>query len=355
MLMKIGLARQAATEWVRMHARKEKGYLGAYFSGSTVGRLDQDTLPVGSDVDVVVVRDGQEPPPKLGKLIFQNTLIEVTYISSGQLDSAEQVLRSYHLAGSFRTDTLIDDPTGRLRQLQQQVSQHFNESRWIVHRCMEARNRTESGLRSLNVGAPLHELAMSWLFPTGVMTHVVLVAALRNPTVRLRYLKAREVLEGYGLADIHQELLGFLGCADWTAKQTEHHLLGLEETFDAAAKFAHTEFFFSSDITPQARPIAIDGSRVLIQEGNHREAVFWIAATYARCLHILAVDAPEEHQRLRSLFENLLADLGITAKQDFIQRGQAALDYMPKLWDTAERIMNANPEIVQHNETDEFL
>jgi hypothetical protein len=27
----------------------------------------------------------------------------------------------------------------------------------------------------------------AWLFPTGVTCHVLLVAALRNPTVRLRY------------------------------------------------------------------------------------------------------------------------------------------------------------------------
>ena len=35
-------------------------------------------------------------------------------------------------------------------------------------------------------------------------------------------------------------------------------------------------------ITPAARPIAIDGSRELIEAGAHREAVFWIVATFAR-------------------------------------------------------------------------
>ncbi|MFK4066636.1 hypothetical protein [Streptomyces sp. NPDC029674] len=34
----------------------------------------------------------------------------------------------------------------------------------------------------------------AWLFPTGVTCHVLLAAALRNPTVRLRYPAACEAL-----------------------------------------------------------------------------------------------------------------------------------------------------------------
>jgi len=52
---------------------------------------------------------------------YQDALLEVTYLASHQLASAEEVLASVHLAGSFRTDTLIADPTGWLGTLQQAV------------------------------------------------------------------------------------------------------------------------------------------------------------------------------------------------------------------------------------------
>lgn len=76
------------------------------------------------------------------------------------------------------------------------------------------------------------------------------------------------------------------------AQRGQHHLRELATTFDATVQVAKTPFFFSSDITPTARPIAIDGSQRLIDSGDHHEAVFWIIATFARCHTILAADAP---------------------------------------------------------------
>lgn len=108
--------------------------------------------------------------------------------------------------------------------------------------------------------------------PTSVTTHVLLVAALRNPTVRLRYLAARDVLADYGQVGLYPELLRLLGCAQLTRQRVQQHLRELTRTFDAAAAVAKTPFFFSSDITALARPIAID-------------------ATFARCHKILAADA----------------------------------------------------------------
>ncbi|MBV9140822.1 MAG: hypothetical protein JO115_07880 [Pseudonocardiales bacterium] len=51
--MRVGTARAAAVRWVMCHARREGGFRGAYFSGSTVGSPDDAELPAASDVDVV--------------------------------------------------------------------------------------------------------------------------------------------------------------------------------------------------------------------------------------------------------------------------------------------------------------
>jgi hypothetical protein len=68
----------------------------------------------------------------------------------------------------------------------------------------------------------------------------------------------------------------------------QHYLNGVAQTFDAAAAMGRKEFPFSCDITPDARAVAIGGSQQLIDAGHHREAVFWIVATHARCTQILA-------------------------------------------------------------------
>ncbi|UVI33154.1 hypothetical protein [Paenibacillus spongiae] len=344
--MKVGVARAKAQEWIAKHASLEPGFCGAYFSGSTVGMSDDAELAAASDIDVVVITSDTEPALKLGKFIYEGALIEVTYLSSNDIASAEEVLASYHLAGSFRMNTIIADPTGHLSKLQAEVSDSFNKRLWVDRRCENVRLKIENGLRSINPSAPLHDLVQSWLFPTGVTTHLILVAALRNPTVRKRYAAAREVLSEYGLAHVYPELLALLGCTHLTSERIEHHLDELTSTFDAAAAVAQTPFFFSTDITASARPIAIDGSRELIRSGLHHEAVFWIVATFARCHKILAADASTQLQLAhRPAFEAIISDLGFTSTGDFIPRAEGVLQYLPRLMDTVETILHKNPAI----------
>ena len=319
---------------------------GRSSSGSTIWLADGAALPPASDVDVVVVTAREEPPPKLGKFRYRGVLLEVTYLSWGQLASAEEVLASYHLAGSFRTDTIIADPTGHLGRLHAQVAGGFAELVWVRRRCEAARHKIEHGLRAIDASAPLHDQVTAWLFPTGVTTHVLLVAALRNPTVRLRYLAARQVLVDYGHSSVYPELLQLLGCARLARHQVQRHLRELARTFDATAAVARTPFFFSGDITPAARPVAIGGSQHLIDRGCHREAVFWMVATFARCHKILAADGPQGLQHaLAPAFEATVADLGITSTDDILRRADDVTSFLPRLWETTEAILSANPGI----------
>ncbi|MFJ2373060.1 hypothetical protein ACIOZL_09680 [Streptomyces sp. NPDC087769] len=343
--MRVGTARAAAVQWVTEHARPDPGFRGAFFSGSTVGLPDDAELSPYSDVDIVVVTAVPAPPAKPGKLRFRDALLEVSLLPWGELASADEVLSSYHLAGSFRRDTVVDDPTGRLRELRADVSRRFAERPWVRRRCLDAERRIETRLAAFDASAPFHEQVMSWLFPTGVTTHVLLVAALRNPTVRLRYPAAREVLDAYGQAHLYPELLELLGCARLSAARTGHHLDELARTFDAAAEVARTPFFFSGDITAGARPVAIDGSRYLVERGDHREAVFWIIATFARCHTVLAADAPELHQARLPAFRDAVADLGVTSTDDLLRRGERVIAFLPELRRTAEKILSAGTGI----------
>ncbi|ROQ70621.1 hypothetical protein EDD93_5145 [Streptomyces sp. 840.1] len=344
--MRVGTARAAAVRWVAAHARPAAGYRGAYFSGSTVGRPDDAELAPSSDIDVMVVTAQDEPPAKPGKLRCEGVLLEISYVPLAELRDPAEVLSSYHLAGGFRTDTVIDDPTGVLRALHAQVAPRFAGRSWVRRRCLDARHRVESRLAAFDASAPFHEQVPAWMFPTGVTTHVLLVAALRNPTVRLRYPAVRDVLTEYGKAELYPELLGLLGCADVPEHRVRHHLAELAETFDATVPVARTPFFFSSDLTAQARPVAVGGSLELLDRGDHREAVFWIVATFARCHTVLAVDAPALHAARLPAFEAAVAALtGITGTADILARRAEVIRFLPRLWAAAEDVMAAGPDI----------
>jgi len=345
--MRVETARAVAVEWVMRHAAPEPWFRGAYLGGSTAALPGGAELPAASDVDVFVVTAESEPSSRPGKFMHGGVLLEVSPLPWRLLASPEAVLAHYHLAGGLRADTVFADPTGALRAVQAQVSRHFAEETWVRRRCAHARQGIENFLGSIDASAPWHDQVTSWLFGTGVTTHVLLVAALRNPTVRLRYLRARDVLAEYGQAGVYPELPGLLGCADMAPERVAHHLDGLTLTFDAAAAARRTPYRFGSDIAPAARPIAIDGSRALIRSGCHREAVFWIAATFARCHAILAVDAPEAQRALAPAFDSLLADLGIAGTGDILRKAEAVRRFLPRLWETAEAILSANPGIAR--------
>ena len=159
-----------------------------------------------------------------------------------------------------------------------------------------------------------------------------------------RYLAARDLLTEFRLSDVYPHLLNLLGCLNLTPDRAEHHLDELTQTFDIASRVARTRFGFSSDITPISCPIAIDGTREQIKQGNHREVVFWLIATYTRCHKILATDAPELERERSSVFQDMMADLGIQSPADLASRAEAAIAFLPTLWEATEEILAANPD-----------
>jgi hypothetical protein len=344
--MTVKQAKDVARRWVMEEASKVPGFYGAFYAGSTNWLPDDAALPATSDVDVMVVLTDPDPPHKPGKFVYRDVLLEVSYLPSEQLRSPGLILGHYHLAGSFRTQSIISDPSGRLTELQAAVSRDYAKRRWVYKRCEHANNNVLRFLRLLNASETFHDQVTAWLFATGVTTHVLLVAGLKNPTVRRRYVAARDLLEEYGHLDFHEALLELLGCARMSRAQAELHLAALTDAFDAAKAVVKTPFFFASDISDIARPIAIDGSRELIERGQHREAVFWIVATYCRCQKVLHHDAPAG---MKDGFDHgyrlLLGDLGITSFADLRRRGKRVNGFLPRVWEVAEAIMAANRSI----------
>ena len=159
-------------------------------------------------------------------------------------------------------------------------------------------------------------------------------------------MAARELLESYGRLDFYENLLELLGCAQMSRARVEAQLPALIEVFDAAKRVIKTPFFFAADISNMARPVAIEGSRELIECGYHREAIFWMVATYSRCQMVLYHDAPVALQdRFHQGYDQLLGELGITSTADLDQRSEQIQAFLPRLWDVTEAILTANPEI----------
>lgn len=338
-------AKAIARQWVIETASKAPDFYGACYAGSANWLPDNATLPATSDLDVWVILTGPIPE-KMGKFIYQDVMLEVSYMSQDQFQSPELILGDYHLAGNFRAPNIILDPSGQLAQLQAAVAKAYARRQWVYRRCEHARNKILTMLQGLKASDPFHDQVNTWLFPAGITTHVLLVAGLKNPTVRRRYMAARDLLAEYQHLDFYEALLELLGCAQMSRERVEHHLAALTKVFDLTKTMVKTPFPFTSDINDMSRSIAIDGSWELIERGYHREAIFWIAVTYSRCQKVLCHDAPPEVQASFSPgYRDLLGDLGIASFADLQQHAEQVRGFLPQVWEVAEAIIAANPGI----------
>ncbi|WP_084961132.1 hypothetical protein [Thermoactinospora rubra] len=312
--MKIGEARAVAARWVAGH--RVPGFAGAYVSGSAAWLPAEAELPATSDVDVVILVDG-EVPPKLGKLRHHGVLLDVGY---APVQPAEEVLASPALAPAVSRGVILADPDGSLAALHAAVAARFALPHWVRARC-EALEERIAALARLDDGRPLAERVLAWAFPASLPTLVILTAVRANPTVRRRYVAAREVLTRYGEADFHEEVLGWLGCARLARARVAAHLDRLADVYDRVPYDPARPY--GTDLGPEARRISIDGTRELIEQGLHREAVWWIVVTLARCLTF----SPYGTAALRELLD----DLGAGTPEAMRERAGAVVAGLPRL------------------------
>ncbi|MEU4366318.1 hypothetical protein [Micromonospora chersina] len=334
--MRVGVARAVAVGWVREEMRRDPSVGGAFFSGSTVGLPDDAVLPSWSDVDVLLVRDG--PAAKVGKFVHRGVLLEVSALTWAELGSPEDVLGSWVFAPMFRAGGVIADPSGRLAAIRDRVAAGFADPVWVRRRCAGVRRRIEDGLGRRDERASLAEQVLGWVFPTSLLAVWPAVAGLRDPTVRRRYVRAREVLGAYGFGDRYEELLGSLDGGGVGPDRVREHLAGLAVTFDEAARVARTPFPFVADLSAAGRPVVLDGSAELVAAGAHREAMFWVVVTYARCHAVLAADAPGRERVLRPAFEAAVADLRVASAADRRRRAAELLGSLPRWQAVADAV-----------------
>jgi hypothetical protein len=344
--MKLTQAREAARQWMIEEGSRIPGFRGAYTVGSTNWLPDDAELNAASDLDMMVVLADQNQTNKRHKFIYHDALLEVSFLQNDQSQSPDKVLSDYHLAPSFRTTKVMFDPVGFLSPLLALVSREYAKRHWVRQRCTNAKDKILAYLRSIKDGEAPHDQVNACLFRAGIMTHVVLVAGLRNPTVRTRYATVRELLAQYGHLEFHETILELLGTAGIRRERVSQHLATLTEIFEAAKKLIKTPFPFASDISDTARSFAFEGSLELIGRGFYREAMFWIAVTHSRCQKVLSLDAPKDlTQNLMASYQALVSDLGVSTFAKVQQRCAEIERVLPRLCAVAEEIMEANHEI----------
>lgn len=182
---------------------------------------------------------------------------------------------------------------------------------------------------------------MSCGFGPSCIAFPILAAAGRNCTVRKRIPAARAALEAYGEDAFFPQLERALGCEGMNREALRVHLAELERTFDIASQTDGPSrgYAFRSDIRPEARDVAIDGCRKLLEGDHPADAVFWMMATFARCQIVLRMDDPALYAQRLPALQAFAAALGVDTQEKALQRQQLARTILAEAEAVAERIV----------------
>lgn len=341
-------AHAIAREWVWANRERIPGYIGAYLAGSVSWLADNDPISPNSDIDIMIVVEDDTIAPKPGKFIYHNVLLEASIVPFSLIADPGPAAGRYHIATSIARQKVLDDPFEMLGPRFAIIAAEFPRRHRVIARMDAVQSGIVTGLGNIPADTPFHQQVMMWLFPTGVTTHLLLVAGLRNPTVRRRYVEARHLLESYGESAQFDALLALIGCEHITRRDADRYLAALEPVFATAATVESSTSRWTSDISSAARRISIDGTQELIGLGYYRESMFWIVATFTRCLDVLAKAGEERISPQADLaFRSLMTDLGIESLDDITTSSSEVIAALPAIRATADRILDRNPEVTQ--------
>lgn len=336
--MRIDEARLQAARWVREHSAGP-GVVGAVFSGSTLGAAPEAELGADSDVDVILVTAG-DAPAKLGPVDVDGLRLDVSFLSASETRDHDAVARSFFLAPSFAQDAIIVDDDDHLRAVHEHVRRVFADPAVVRDRYADVLHRMDGRLAAVERAGSWPERLLLWLFAASLPTQVLLVAGLRNPTVRLRYRAVRTLLDDRGLADHYPELLDQLGAGALDPRTVRAQLAPLAAVLDAAELAAGTSAT-AADVGPVARAVAVTGSERMIVSGDHREAVFWLAVSLLRGQVVLETSAPgvaEQHRR--EVLDAVATLTGLRTADDLVRRTAVLGRARAALVDTAEELVS---------------
>ncbi len=347
--MKTAEVKKIARAWVQSEGPKLRGYQGAYFSGSINTRPNDSDYPPTSDVDIKFVLDeGDRVALEKLHLVFDydGLMLDRSVQPFENFQDAQNVLGSPWLASHFATNSVIEDPSGRLMSVHHYVAQHYAERGWVEKRCAQVA-RDFQPYKEMMVGSrsdPVYRLG----FPLVVLTlaQFLLVAHLQNPTVRKALIITQAILEEYGESPLHEEVLQVLGSATMTSEQVALHLDELRAAYPYATSVFQTRFSIDQNMSEAVRPTAIAAAQALIDAGYHREALFGILVHRALCQIAIDYDAPPAEQaRYDWQYEQLLQALGLATPDDHVARADLAQRTFDRIRVVAAAIMDKNPAI----------
>jgi hypothetical protein len=298
-------------EWVDRYARPRPDFAGAYLWAGITALPPDAPFPLYRDVDVVIVLTEGAPDDE-EEFFYRGLLLEVIWQNLAAHQDAAAVLASPSKGPNLATTRILADPTGTLEPLRRAVAAEYPRRRWVQARCAAEQAAAEEALAAMRQAATPADRLNAARFILGMLSGLLALAQLRRPTTRRTLALLRELLDEQERPDLNEAALTVMGSVHLSRADVQALLDQCVRAFDRAIEVHQTPIPYGFALRPHLRPYHVEGTQEMIDEGNHREALFWITCLDTAYL-ALEQDAPEpEKSAFAAQFEAMLAALGFT-------------------------------------------
>ncbi len=328
-------------EWVDLQARHLPHFAGAYLWGGITALPADAQFPLYRDVDVVVVTEGAHDDNR--EIPYRGLMLEVIALDLAAHRNAEAVLANPSHGPNMAATQILADPTGILVPLQQAVAAHYGRRRWIQARCEAEKASAEQSLAAMRQASMPVEILDSVREFLGALSGLLAVAQLKRPTTRRTLTLLRELLEAHGRLDLHEAALTLMGCAHLSRAEVQAMQDQCAIAFDRAVEVYQTPTPYGFAMRPHLRPYHVQGAQEMIDEGNHREAMFWITCLDTAYI-VLQNDAPAaEKPVFAAQFRAMHDALGYTSLEGWAERVAAAERLAEEIYHIADALVALHP------------
>jgi hypothetical protein len=331
-------------EWVDLHARYLPDFAGAYLWGGITALPANAPFPLYRDVDVVVVLPEGAQPDTV-EVFYRGLMLEVISIDLKDHQDAEAILANPSQGPNLATTQILADPTGILEPLHQAVAAQYRQRRWIQARCDKEKASADKQLVAMRqASTPTARSDSVWAF-LGALSGLLAVSQLKRPTTRRTLTLLRDLLEAQGRPDLNEVALKVMGSAHMSRPDVQALLDETVIAFDRSVEVYETPTPYGFTIKPHLRPYLVAATQEMIDEGSHREAVYWIAALAGESYLVLQNDAPDAEKPLFAAQQQALqAALGYTSTALWPDRVASAERLAWEIYDIADTLAAGHPE-----------
>ena len=333
-------------EWVDLHARHLPDFAGAYLWGGITALPADAPFPLYRDVDVIVVLTEGAPDGE-AEFFYRGLMIEVGSKNLADHQDAEAVLADPSAGPNLATTQILADPTGLLAPLQQAVAADYRRRRWVQARCDAENASVARQLAAMReVANPVGQAPLWPLWGLlNALSGLLAVAQLKRPTTRRTLSLLGELLDEQGRPDLHEAVLTLWGSAHMSRADVQAMLDQSVVAFDRSVELYQTPTPFGFTIRAHLRPYLAEATQEMIDEGKHREAVFWIMTLVTEAYLVLQNDAPDaEKPVFAAQLQALLAALGYTSAELWAERVAAAERLAREIYQIADALAALHPE-----------